>query len=79
MTKQAWLGHMAQATGIALTQTAECREAWQAHKNANPDCPECAARRRTRKATAGRQAREEAYKSAGLVKVRGALGGVYWE
>lgn len=28
---------------------------------------------------AARKAREDAYRSCGLVKVRGALGGVYWE
>jgi hypothetical protein len=26
-----------------------------------------------------RKARDEAYKSCGMVKVRGALGGTYWE
>jgi hypothetical protein len=36
------------------------------------------ARARAR-AKAIRKAREEAYKSCGLVKVKGALGGVYWE
>ena len=28
---------------------------------------------------AARRGRDEAYRSCGLVKVRGALGGVYWE
>jgi len=30
-------------------------------------------------AAQNRKAREEAYKSCGLVKVKGALGGTYWE
>jgi hypothetical protein len=34
---------------------------------------------RNRRAKANRRAREDALKSCGLVKVRGALGGVYWE
>lgn len=33
--------------------------------------------RNVRNAT--RRAREDAYRSCGLVKVRGALGGTYWE
>jgi hypothetical protein len=36
--------------------------------------PRHAARRK-----AQRKAREEAYASCGLVKVRGSLGGIYWE
>ena len=31
------------------------------------------------KAYLARKAKEDAYRSCGLVKVRGALGGVYWE
>lgn len=34
---------------------------------------------RRAKANANRRAREAALRSCGLVKVRGALGGVYWE
>jgi hypothetical protein len=32
-----------------------------------------------RRANASRRARNEAYKSAGMVRVRGNLGGTYWE
>jgi len=38
-------------------------------------CPDCARKHRN----AMRKARENILKSCGLVKVRGALGGVYWE
>ena len=31
------------------------------------------------RAKRNRQAKEQAYRSCGLVKVRGALGGTYWE
>lgn len=34
---------------------------------------------RNAKARSARKARESAYKSCGLIKVRGALGGTYWE
>jgi len=46
-------------------------------------CPDCD--RKTRKAArrararANRKAREDVLRSCGLVKVRGALGGTYWE
>ena len=33
----------------------------------------------TAKSSANRKAREQAYKDCGLVKVKGALGGTYWE
>lgn len=40
------------------------------------DCP---TGKRNAKLKARRQAKEEALKSLGLKKVKGALGGVYWE
>ena len=55
---------------------------------ATPDgenlCPECEGltskkRLSAAKAKAQRQARADAMRSLGLVKVRGALGGTYWE
>ena len=42
-------------------------------------CPECQARAKTWKANRARKDRDAVYKSCGLVKVRGLLGGVYWE
>lgn len=44
-------------------------------------CPQCEGIRGKKRARAreNRKAREEAYASCGLVKVRGALGGTYWE
>lgn len=43
-------------------------------------CERCENREVTRKVrNQARRGREEALRSCGLVKVRGALGGVYWE
>ena len=43
-------------------------------------CAKCDAKARTSaKARANRKARDAAMRSLGLVKVRGALGGTYWE
>jgi hypothetical protein len=39
-------------------------------------CPECAARRRTLRAA---RARRQAYADLGMVRVRGSLGGTYYE
>lgn len=39
----------------------------------------CKARHKTKRASINRTAREEAYRSCGLIKVKGALGGTYWE
>ena len=45
-----------------------------------PACNEAEARgRRNARARANRRAREAAIRSLGLVKVRGNLGGTYWE
>lgn len=36
-------------------------------------------KRKKQRAAAARKARDEAMRSCGLVKVRGAMGGVFWE
>lgn len=52
-------------------------------RDAENECLECEdaqdTKRRGIKAHASRLAREDALASCGLVKVRGALGGTYWE
>jgi hypothetical protein len=75
MTKDAWLEHIRNATGKSLPTTAD----YASHRAENPDCPMCKARAKTRKANANRKGRDEAYRSCGMTKVRGALGGTYWE
>lgn len=49
------------------------REAYEAK------CAASKAADKLRRARERRQARTEAYRACGLVKVRGALGGTYWE
>lgn len=71
------------------------KQTWQLHAKevirANPGmtkgdfavhaktCPECLARRKTAKANINRRMREDVMRSCGLTKVRGAMGGTYWE
>ena len=43
------------------------------------DAADAKSKRRLRRARMNRQARESMLRDCGLVKVRGALGGVYWE
>jgi hypothetical protein len=71
MTKQAWLEHASEAGYFNLSE--------EDRKNHVASCDACQSRRKTKRATRRRQDRDEAYRSSGLVKVRGALGGIYWE
>ena len=48
-------------------------------ENACRECEETRSKARRARARANRKAREDVYASLGLTKVRGALGGVYWE
>ena len=58
---------------------------WQAHRaevGPHPEdgCPQCKARRQTKNANARKRDRDDAYRSAGLVKVIGSVSGrTYWE
>jgi hypothetical protein len=82
MKKENWIEHMEQATGLTRPSQGGNKNEWNAayreHK-AN-GCLLCRAYQRTHRANFNRRAREEAYKSAGLTKVYGAVSGkVYWE
>jgi hypothetical protein len=86
MTKEQWIRHMEEVSGKLRPSNengcmaSEWKQAYTDHHYTNPDCPDCKARRKTNRARHSRQGREEAYKSAGLVKVYGAVSGrVYWE
>lgn len=53
-----------------LSTCEECRDG---------SCKQCKAYKRRKRARENRKAKDEAMKSLGLTKVRGALGGTYWE
>ena len=53
-----------------LAMCEECRDG---------SCNTCKAFKKRQRANANRKARDAAMRSLGLVKVRGALGGTYWE
>ena len=57
-----------------------CGDEIDGTKDGENRCERCEGKLRTsRKAAANRRARESVLRSCGLVKVRGALGGTYWE
>jgi hypothetical protein len=83
MTKKQWINHMIEATGVTPGAKADWRSDWNnekhRHMQENPDCPECAARQKTRQAIKNRNWKDEAYKAVGMKKVRGSAGGTFWE
>ena len=83
MTKEAWITHMEEASGLTRPSKAPWnKEDWQSTIKLHhaQGCPECAARMKTKKRSASARAKEDAYRSAGLTKVIGSVSGsVYWE
>jgi len=60
------------------------REKWMEHlkeagEHDRSDCPDCKARRRTYRANLQAKAIRSVYDSLGMKRVRGALGGIYYE
>jgi len=83
MTKEKWIQHMEEISGLTRPSKGGNVEEWLAakasHKNQTPDCRECNDRRKTRRATASRKAREQLMIDCGLVKGKTALGRTIWE
>jgi hypothetical protein len=78
MTKQTWLNHISEVTGLNPNDDG-IKEAVRYHGVMIPDCPECKARKATRKRNFAARAKHEAYTSCGMKRVRGSLGGIYYE
>jgi len=82
MTKAQWINHMEETTGLTRPSKGGSVALW---KEANAQhkaiqCPECKKRYTTFLASARKRAREDEYRSCGLVKVIGSISGqVYWE
>lgn len=57
----------------------KCGTYFETNRTATVECGPCREVTRRANANANRRARDAAYRSCGLVKVRGALGGTYWE
>jgi predicted nucleic acid-binding Zn-ribbon protein len=56
-----------------------CGDAYDKGRSKSNLCPSCRQRESRIRAAQNRKAKESVMRDCGLVKVRGALGGVYWE
>ena len=81
MTRATWVQHMFDTAGLTIpTSNAEVAVWRQVHKeHLEAGCKACLERKRTHDKQEAAKARDEAYRSLGLVKVKGDLGGTYWE
>ena len=81
MSRDDWVKHMLQTAGLSSIMTEEHRRSYlaakQAHDHAN--CIDCKARLRNIRANRARVEKDQAMRDLGLVKVKGALGGTYYE
>jgi len=85
MTKEQWIRHLESVSGLLRpsdengAMSDDWKRAYAIHKANDPKCTECAARRRTKRAAANAKAIRQTYADCGMRRVRGALGGVYYE
>jgi hypothetical protein len=85
MTKETWIRHMEQITGFKRPSDEHgCmadtwKEAQQCHFRIDPDCQVCKERRKTQRAVRAEKNKRMLYGDLGLIRVKGALGGVYYE
>ena len=82
MTKSAWIDHMEKTSFVTAPSKGGCKILWRLTVNDHLKscCPDCKARQATRLKNARKSAREDAYRSCGLTKVRGPVSGkIYWE
>jgi hypothetical protein len=81
MTKESWINHIKETENIIPPSQGGSKGDWDnaisIHRSMN--CAACKDRAKTRKATMNRKIRDDVMASCGLVKVRGAMGGTYYE
>lgn len=81
MTKEQYIKHIEDTEHIKFPKLGENPSDWKKaqEKHMAQNCPACLKRIKTRRAENKRKAKNEAMESLGLVKVKGNLGGTYWE
>ena len=81
MSKDEWVNHMRKVAGLTSILTDEDRRIYSAARQAHDfkSCPDCKARARNIRANRARIEKDMICRDMGLTKVRGALGGTYWE
>lgn len=83
MNKETWIKHIREISGGIIPPSqggnpADWHSALAMHKEQG-FCQLCADRSKTRRANMARKERDQAMRDCGLVKVKGNLGGTYWE
>ena len=81
MTKENWVRHIEETSGVVRPSISQAPEVWRAAVRLHREqgCKICRERAVTRNRQLRQRERDDALRSLGLVKVRGAQGGVYWE
>jgi hypothetical protein len=76
MTKEKWIEHIKESFG---TEVEDIKGAAKRHLELYPDCPECKARLKTMNHNRAARVRHAIMTDMGLKRVRGSLGGIYYE
>jgi len=83
MTLQKWQAHIdgILPDGIKRPSIGGNKETWKAwyNQHINIGCQDCKDRMKTRKAGRAAKMKHQALVDLGLIRVRGALGGIYYE
>ena len=83
MDKQTWQNHITEIYGAKPPSQGGNVLDWKQtvliHTNAQRDCAICKVRRQTRKQNERAKSIRQVYADCGLVRVKGALGGIYYE
>jgi hypothetical protein len=80
MTKGKWVEHI-EASGVVRPSMGGSIEVWKAEvkRHQESNCRECAERRNTRNKNRWAREKHQVMVDCGLKRVRGALGGIYYE
>jgi hypothetical protein len=81
MMKEVWIRHIEETEGIRRPTQGGDRDAWEAavFRHTAFGCPECIKRARTVRRNRSARMKHETLTGMGLTRVRGALGGTYYE
>lgn len=85
MTKEQWIRHMESVSGLKRPSAEDgamyqdWKSAYNRHKEECPKCPECKARKTTRRRNTLARERHQIMVDCGLKRVTGMLGGIYYE
>jgi len=85
MTQEQWIEHIETVSGLTRPegengcQPADWHSAYDLHKYTDPGCTICKERRATKRAVKAAKNKRMMYSDLGLIRVKGALGGIYYE